>query len=63
MVNAFKAANNKERVALSMIKSAKQMKIMPSMMTYLMSLISMMMSATKMKQTRILMYRKSAVAY
>jgi hypothetical protein len=63
VVNAFNAANYKERVILSKIKSAKQMRPMLLMMTYLMHSVLMMMSATKMKQTQTLMKKESAVAY
>jgi hypothetical protein len=47
MVNAFKAANCKEKSNISMRKSAKQMRSVPFMITYLMHSISMTMSANK----------------
>jgi hypothetical protein len=51
-----------EKVTFSKMKSANQMRTIPLMMTYLMHSISMTMSATKMKQMKTLMKRKSAVA-
>jgi|GWRWMinimDraft_15_1066023.scaffolds.fasta_scaffold18311_1 hypothetical protein len=34
IVNAFKAVNHKDKIKISIIKSAKQMRAMPLMMTY-----------------------------